>query len=30
MDSAHAPFLAAILADPDSDAPRLKYADFLD
>jgi uncharacterized protein (TIGR02996 family) len=30
MDPAHAPFLAAILADIDSDAPRLRYADFLD
>jgi uncharacterized protein (TIGR02996 family) len=30
MDPAHAPFLAAILADVDSDAPRLRYADFLD
>jgi uncharacterized protein (TIGR02996 family) len=30
MDPSHAPFLAAILADADSDAPRLRYADFLD
>lgn len=30
MDPAHAPFLAARMADPDSDSSRLKYADFLE
>jgi uncharacterized protein (TIGR02996 family) len=30
MDPSHAPFLAAIVADVNSDVPRLQYADFLD
>lgn len=30
MTDPHAPFLAAILAEPAKDAPRLVYADYLD